>query len=365
MTYIVYGYHDLDTLLNLQDICNNKSETTVFIIEPRKLHIDKLRSEFNKNNISIGNKYKLITKSLSNNDKMVETIMSYDQDEDCYFINTENDHHPDVKRERVYTTSLSNILRDNNIQNITRLVFNINIGNINEILNSIKPFNHLVSRILFKSKVDRSIYETNKLLEMSFKRQTKISKPELQDWVEYSHKNLNLELPKICMFFTEIGMRRSERLLQFVKRYKIDIIYNKEIITHQQFLSPDYKLPDIKIDKSILFTKNLLTNLDTVFKSDKKYDVILAFNENTLTNNPNFYILYPPQDDTLYIDRQFDIIYSSKNAMYMLYELLQSHYFNDWIHEQAKSKPTLFKFFIKRWFYEYISKTFKISSTLL
>lgn len=363
--YIIYGYHDLDTLLKLlklQDV-DNKA-TPVFIIEPRKLQIDKLRSEFNKNGISIGNKYKLITKALSQNDKMVETIMSYDPDEDCYFINTENDKHPDItKRERVYTTSLSNIVRDNEIQNISHLVFNINVGNVNEILNSIKPFNHLVSKILFKSNVDRSIYETNKLLDLSFKRQTKISKPELQDWVEYSHKNLNLELPKICMFFTEVGSSGSERLLQFIKRYKIDIIYNKEIIPYQQISLP---LPDFKIDKSVLFTKNLLNNLHIVFNSsDKKYDIILAFNENTLTNNPNFYILYPPKDDTLYIDRQFDIIYSSKNSMYTLYELLQSEYFNDWIHEQAKLKPTLVKFFIKRWFYEYISKTFTISSTSL
>ena len=285
-------------------------------------------------------------------------MMAFDSNNKSYhFGDNFIDFH---SRERIYTTSLSNIIRDYDVQNILGLYFNINVSNINNILSSIKPFNHLVSKILFKSDVNRSVYETHNLLH-SFSRQTKISQTPFQDWVEYTHKNLNIQLPKICMFFTKFSLNdKSNTLIQFIKRYKIDIVHGTEIIPFSN--NCNLKLPNIQIDNSVLFTKYLLNNLDTIFKSDTKYDIIIALNENILTIQPNFFILYPPSDDTLYINCRYYTFSSSKHAMYMLYQILHSNYFNNWINEQSKSKPTLVKFFIKKWFYEYIQKTFKFSS---
>ncbi len=351
MSYIIYGYDNLDTL-------NTLSTTgSIIVIEPRKIQIDKFKKEVSSSHI------KLITKALSDSNKLTEAILALDDDESIYYINTDskmvsNQNHI-IKRERIYTTSIINIISDYNIQNISGVFFNINVHNINNILTSIKSYNHIFSNIYFKSCVDRGLYESNDILNY-FNRQNTISPSYLQDWVKYSHKNLFVGLPKICMFFTKTGIFNNNKLLQFIKKYQIDLVIDNKIY---EFKNNDYTLPPIKINESVLFHKNMLTQLNTIFESDKKYDIIIAFNENILQSQPNFYILFPPNDDTLYINRQYDTIYSSKNGMYMLYQILHSNYFNEWIHEQAKNKQTLIKFFIKRWFYEYMSKTFKIRGT--
>lgn len=348
MSYIIYGFDNLDILNTLP------TSGSIFLIEPRKIQIDQFKNSVYYNLPRL----KLITKALSDSNKMAESILSFDNDKSTYYINTSCDS-KNIKRERVYTTSLVNIINDYGIQNITSLFFNINVHNINNILTSIKSYNHMLSNIFFKSCVDRGLYESNDILNY-FKRQTQISPVHLQDWVKYSHKNLSLQLPKICMFFIKTPISNDNKLLNFIKKYRIDLVLDNKIY---EFKESNYTLPNIKVDESILFNKNILNQLDTIFKSDKKYDVIISFNENILHSQPNFYILFPPNDDTLYINRQYDIIYSSKNAMYMLYQILHSNYFNEWIHEQAKNKPTLIKFFIKRWFYDYMSKTFKIHGT--
>lgn len=342
MSCIIYGYDSFDTL---------PTNTQIILIEPRKLVIDKFKLNIKNSD----KKIILITKSLSEKDTMIENTLSYDKNKCLYYIDLE--YHENCEREKTYTTSLINIINDYNIQNIESLFFNINVSNINNILSSIKSVNHIISNIYFKSCVDRSIYETNNILKL-FTRQKELAKPLLDDWVLYTHKNLNIELPKICMFFTKNNIISSHiKLLQFIKKYKIDVLLNDEIIEWNNLENKNFLNSEIN---KILYNKYLLQKLDIIYKSDKKYDIIIGFNENILDHNKNFYILYPVNDDTLYINKQFDIIYSSNNAMFMLYQILSSTYFNDWIHEQALKKPNLVKFFIKKWFYEYIYKTFKI-----
>lgn len=347
MSYIIYGYDTLDTIPNSDHI---------ILIEPRNTVIDKFKRDINKTN---NKNIKLITKALSDKDKLLENILISDENNVTYHIDNPNIpyHH---KRQRVYTTSLLNIINDHNIQNIQTIYFNINISNINHILNSMKPYNHIISNISFKSCVDREIYESNDIFK-SFVRQKYISKPPLDNWVLYSHKNLSLELPKICMFFTQNGLTHDNNLQNFIKKYKIDILIDGSILPFNE----DNKIiiPNISINNNTHFHKYILNNLNIIFKSDTKYDVIIAFNENILKTQPNFYILYPVKEDSLYINKQYDIIYSCKNAMYNLYEILQSDSFNKWIYEMAEKKPTLVKFFVKRWFYEYISKIFTICKT--
>ena len=68
--------------------------------------------------------------------------------------------------------------------------------------------------------------------------------------------------------------------------------------------------------------------------------------------------MYPLQDNILYVNKMFDIIYGTKNCMFMLYQILKSKYFTDYINTKIEEKKTLFKIFSKRYFYDYISKIF-------
>lgn len=346
MSYIIYGYDTFDTL---------PTSGHIILIEPRNICIDKFKSDNTINKKDI----KLITKALSEKDTMSENIMVLNNEKTIYHIDNKTIINGS-KRERVYTTSLLNIINDYKIQSIKTIYFNINVSNINNILNSMKPYNHIISNIAFKSCVDRQLYESNDIFK-SFSRQTYISKPPLDNWVIYSHKNLSLDLPKICMFFTHNGLSSLDKdLKNFIKKYNIDVVIDKHIIPFSD--TNNIIIPPISSDNNE-FHKNILNNLHVIFNSNNQYDVIIAFNENILKSQPNFYILYPPENDTLYINKQFDIIYSCKNSMYNLYQILQSQVFNQWIYENAKKNPNLIKFFIKRWVYEYLSKTFKISKT--
>ena len=98
-------------------------------------------------------------------------------------------------------------------------------------------------------------------------------------------------------------------------------------------------------------------------KSDSetnKFDIIIQFNQKYFTTNKTLQIMYPLLDNVVYINKVFDIIYGTKNCMFMLYQILKSKYFTDYIEEKIVEKKTLFKIFSKRYFYDYISKIFVI-----
>ena len=103
----------------------------------------------------------------------------------------------------------------------------------------------------------------------------------------------------------------------------------------------------------IIFNKNendIVSNLDIIIQFVPKY----------LSSNNTLQIMYPLKDNVLYINKVFDIIYATKNCMYMLYQILKSKYFTDYISEKQSDKKNLFKIFSKKFFYEYISKIFII-----
>lgn len=343
MSYIVYGY-DEDCTLDFS------TKQMVILIEPRKKYIDKF-----KNNVK-NSKIILVTKALSENNKMMEGILAFDENKNIYYIDNKNYNY--LPREKIYTTSLQNIIREYNIQNIDKIFINLNVDNINNLITSINSYNHLICNILFKSCVDREKYETNNVLNL-FERQKTISETKYSDWVCYSHKNLGIELPKICMVFTKVSNTDNNKIVDFIKKYKMDVLIDNKLLEFDEIKNG---LPKINIDGSLLFTKNLLNNLDLIFKSDKQYDIVIAFNGSVLQRYPDFYILNPLKDDTLYINRDNDVIYSTKNGMYMLYQILHSNYFNDWVKQRADKRPTLVKFFIRGWFYEYIQKSFQIKN---
>ena len=119
---------------------------------------------------------------------------------------------------------------------------------------------------------------------------------------------------------------------------------------------------------SKIFFENIVNTLDTLFskesslnKSDSetnKFDIFIQFNQKYFTTNKTLQIMYPLKDNTIYINRVYDIMYASKNCMYMIYQILKSKYFTDYIDVKRQERPSLFKIFAKRYFYDYLSKIF-------
>ena len=52
--------------------------------------------------------------------------------------------------------------------------------------------------------------------------------------------------------------------------------------------------------------------------------------------------MYPLKDNTIYINRLYDIMYASKNCMYMVYQIIKSKYFTDYIDSKRQERPGLF-----------------------
>jgi hypothetical protein len=113
-----------------------------------------------------------------------------------------------------------------------------------------------------------------------------------------------------------------------------------------------------------LYFEKIIENLENIFEKSKieidTLDIIIYFTPKFL-NTKILQIMYPLKDNVLYINKTFDIIYATKNCMYMLYQILKSKFFTDYIDRKRESiKPNIFKFFSKKYFYEYISKIFII-----
>jgi hypothetical protein len=70
--------------------------------------------------------------------------------------------------------------------------------------------------------------------------------------------------------------------------------------------------------------------------------------------------MYPLKDNVLYINKLYDIIYGTKNCIYMLYQIIKSKYFSDFLELKKLARPKLFTIFSKLYFFEYISKIFVV-----
>lgn len=368
---IIYGYKRgcLDNI----DIENS----FVILIEPRSDYIDEIKSLGNK-------KITLISKVLVKENKLSETILYYDKDSNSYFMKRDNlvingVNLFNIKKYKVYTTSIENIIKQYSIQNIESLVVNINIKNCNEILQSVESYNHILSRIY----IDKEIANYNcKILDNFYKRPnkkedthitelstTKLSTiQDIDNLVVFTHKNLNIKLPKIILYFYENECKQIKEISLFLQQYKMNLVINdktdeekikKIIISYPECI----KYINLKntLKPSKIYYENIIENLECIFDRGNDNDdleIIIQFNPKYFNSKNTLQIMYPLQDNVVYVNKAFDIIYGTKNCMFMLYQILRSNYFTDYIEEKMEEKRTLFKIFSKRYFYDYISKIF-------
>ena len=318
---------------------------------------------------------------------MTDSILYFNKDEDKYF--TKNDknllvrgtNYFNVKKYNVFTTSINNIILQYNIQNIDSLVININVENCNDILDSLIPFNHIISNIVINDNVNIDL-EKCKILE-NFK--TNEDSPTFTEGIRrqdnvksFSHKNLNIKLPNIGMFFNG-KLKNNKEITLLVQQYKMNLIIIKKkdsyIVPYPESITILNNNQDNTYSK--IYHENIIHNLDCIFnfnaQNDKNEDnrlikseeiavgdleIIIQFNTKYFDNNKTLQIMYPLKDNVLYVNKVYDIIYGTKNCIYMLYQIIKSKYFSDFLEEKNTSRPKLFTIFSKIYFFEYISKIF-------
>lgn len=357
---IIYGYTD-----NCLDDIDQGSP--VLIIEPRNEFIDKIRSLSNYNVI-------LISKVLTHKKSFQETILYYKKEDDIYWLQDDNSlsvngfNMFNIKKYTTYTITLEDIISQYKLQNIKAFIVNLNITNITQILDSLSRYNHIVSNICIKTKIQNECkivvyYNKQGDDNLGFK---------------YVHKNLNVELPCIAMYFLNANEKlNSDELHLLISQYKMNIIItNKQETpnTDQMIIVPypesvqiikQEPLANTKLSK--IFFENIVNTLDVIFSKQSasdsviqidNLDIIIQFNPKYFTNNKTLQIMYPLKDNTIYINRLYDIMYASKNCMYMVYQIIKSKYFTDYIDSKRQERPGLFKIFAKRYFYDYLSNIF-------
>ena len=351
---IIYGYIEK---------CLDDTTSPVLLIEPRSNIIDLVKKYIANNKV---NNVTLISKGLTKSDTMSESVLYYNKNLDKYWFKSFNgiDNGIDVKKYSIYTTSLSNIITQYEIQNIESVVINLTIDNCDDILENINPFNHIISRILICKANSETILNHVLFNNYAIKQE--------QDYFHYEHKNLNRELPSIALYFINNTNVNNKEISLLVQQYKMSIFRNE--IGNETGDNFFVKYPESlevvkeinKIPNSKIYHENVVNNLKFIFENVVKHndiselDIIIQFNSKYFNNNKTLQIMYPLKDNTIYVNRNFDIIYATKNCMYMMYQILKSTYFSDYIDKKRVEKASLFRIFSKKYFYEYIEKIFII-----
>ena len=350
---IIYGYIEN---------CLDNITSPVLLIEPRSSIIDLVKKYIVNNKVS---NVTLISKGLTKSDSMAESLLYYNKELDKYWFKSPDNNI--VKKYSIYTTSLSNIIIQYEIQNVESIVINLNIDNYNDILENITPFNHIISRILICKK------NSETKLENSLFNNYNYNCNQEQDYLCYEHKNLNIELPSIALYFVNNTNVNNKEVSLLVQQYKMSIFINEtgdDILCNNLFVKYPESLKVIKdinkIPNSKIYHENVVNNLKFIFEKVKQHndiselDIIIQFNSKYFNDKKTLQIMYPLKDNTIYVNKDFDIIYATKNCMYMMYQILKSNYFGEYINDKKVQKAGLFTIFSKKYFYEYIEKIFII-----
>jgi hypothetical protein len=331
---IIYGYNEEYILDNLK---NGSNGVKTIVIEPRKEKLDQIQSiqKTFPNVITI-------KKCLVSKTKIYSTLLfntgtnSYsvpaDSNSQSYGISV-------GAKQEVFATTFSDIMLQYKIGNVTKLVFNINVDNINAVLEKIMDYNQIISSISFNN----SLFDSPPAKSLVNFERVK----DQDEFTTYDHKNLHIPLPSLCMHVENESLHKlPPDMLQkfdlFKKQYNIHV----------------YKT-SYTLKKKIYYYDYICHILKDYFANDNDHEIFFLFNSAYLKNNYTFPILYPVKNDTLYVNESFDIFYGSKSCMFMLYQLLTASNFKEFI---ASKKKALLSIFAKKYTMEYLSQVFTLKT---
>lgn len=310
---IIYGYSDVA----LQTLQHDKSN--ILLIEPRKGYIDLCKTaSYHNKNITV------LAKCL---DETTTERLMYNSGNKC-FLNLE-DKCPNFKREKVFTLSFHDLVKQYDIQNISEFHIQINIDNINTLFTSAKRHLFMISHIHINNTISSFDDET---ISFNFRKDTAQS---------YTNKNLSIPLPNIYMFVMDATSppHDYEKLFQ---KYNIRLV-NDTTVSKKNFIN------------SIIQILKLYVSLD-----NNVSEIGLITNGSFLNNDQNISVLYPLKNNELYVDKSSDVIYASKTCLFMLYQILHSNHFQEYMQEKKTERKKLFYLYEKRYFWEYIEGKFVV-----
>lgn len=324
---IVYGFDNLEELV---------TDARVILIEPRK-HILNLLS---KNTLQLPPGTTVIPRGLSDTNDLKEVTMYTVGN--TYFLHspppTTNSTPVKPQREKVFVTSLRNIIRSHSIQHIQELVINLHTDNVASVLDNAELYNNIIKKV----RLPNNLRHDSKLLSAHFAKYL-----HAHGHVTYVHASTGTfaHPPRVAMYLTEpVPDSCKTEFHQLVAQYGIQVIDCGNLA----------KTPVYEFLQAVATTvQPYLADLDFLIQFNPKY-----FAKQDAFPMP----LERLKEDVLLIQQDYDIIYGSKNSMYALFDVIQSAYFAEYLAEKEASKKALFKLFRKRYFYEYISSIFFVSS---
>lgn len=334
---IIYGFTDVSQLQVENDI-------PILLVEPRKMIIDKIKSQLPKN-------VELIPKMLIKQNVMSEVVMYHylDTKRDYYTIHDKNQEESTFvlkSKQKVYTTSLQNLIMSYKIRNIQKIVWNLNTHNIVECLDTLVLFSYFINKIQLLNDIDDSLIEKSQLLIDNFIIHA------LPTSFEFNNIHDN-SIPRIVMFLTEpVSDKARENFELFKMQYNINVL-DDIFVSNQK--------------SGYLYEKfnNCYKSLFCGGCEDIKAEIVVQFNPRILEKNITFKINLTCDDKIMYIDKNNDLIYANKDTFYYLYEVINSEYFNEYIQKiKSTKKEFMFKLFNKRYFYEYIQTVFDVIEPL-
>lgn len=339
---IVYGFLSNEQLFSFE-------KDQIILIEPRKSIIDIIKKDLPAN-------VKLIPKLLSPHNNLQEKSL-YKVIEPTGLSSFHTDYPAQrhtssmLTKEKCYSTSIQNIIRQFKIQIIQALIINIDIDNIDECISNAKCFNHIISYLsVFRdcksfSPSKSFVHTLFKFIELNTQHPFRCLIGD--SFSVFEHKNLHIPVPKICMYITDvIPPSQQDNFDLLIAQYNITLLS-----------TPNKPIEKICINEE---DNNNITNALVENKAIQDFDIIIQFNPKYLAYKDFFQILYPIKDNVLYSIKEFDIIYGTKNCMYMLCQITESKYFTDYLDDLKKNKKVIYKLFFKKYFYDYLSKIFDI-----
>ena len=180
---IIYGFLSLEQIEQYKDY-------NILLIEPRKVKIDYLIKNF------IGTmKFKnvqLISKVITDNNNQTQEKLY------CHSnlkLSLNSNSGSNLKSESVFTTNFPNIISQFDILTIQTLVLNLDIDNLTKCLDTLDNYNYIISHIFINTSISQVNLNTNLLLQKFIKESH-----DSHDFIKYSHKNLNIPIPKMCLY---------------------------------------------------------------------------------------------------------------------------------------------------------------------
>lgn len=328
---IMYGLACLNSFI---EWAKSIPTQNIVLIEPRKMFLDKIRPM-----LDLVPHVVLIPKLLTHDNTHKEQTMYLcdAQGTHTYLLDCPSNTSI-ISKEKCYTTSVCNIIRDYKIQVIDHLIINLIIDNTKDILANACVYDHIISYV----RIPTSTFFEDAHLPNCFRKDASNNESQLSGFSRFVNRNLNVVLPNIAMYLTEpVTQDCQSKFDLLIAQYNITIL----------------PLPYLsKKEAPYDFTTN---SLEAIFNdTNLNFDIFMQFNPRFLNNTDVFKLFFPLNPDVIYINRPYDIIYTTKNCAHMLYQILKSTYFTDYMSEKEEQRKAVFKLFRKQYFYDYISKIF-------